>query len=137
MGLLVVVSFGVPLAATGLQQGACRGYGTSHDRLIETGAVEVPVPSHERSRGGGFSPTISVRQNKTAGRSRAHNEQRLHVCATCHQGIRWLEVLAQFPLPDERARNDKSILHAFSDGCRSASFLDHGDLRQSPAAIAR
>src|SRR5262245_57461685 len=56
----------------------------------------------------------SVPQNKAAGRSRARNEQRVHVCATCHLGIRWLKVVAQFPLSDESACNEKGILHAFS-----------------------
>jgi hypothetical protein len=40
------------------------------------------------------------------------NEQRQHVCAACHYGIRWLEVLAQFSLLDERARKNKGILQA-------------------------
>jgi hypothetical protein len=40
------------------------------------------------------------------------NEQRQHVCAACHFGIRWLEVLAQFSLLDERARKNKGILQA-------------------------
>ena len=44
--------------------------------------------------------------------SRTRNEQRLHVCTACHLGIRRLEVLAQFSLPDERARNNKGVLQA-------------------------
>src|SRR5882672_5323617 len=51
---------------------------------------------------------------KAAGCSRTRNEQRLHVCAACHSGIRRLEVLAQFSLLDERARNNKGVLQAFS-----------------------
>src|SRR6266702_3907169 len=51
---------------------------------------------------------------KAAGCSRTRNEQRLHVCAACHSGIRRLEVLALFSLLDEPARNNKGVLQAFS-----------------------
>ena len=36
-----------------------------------------------------------------AGCSRASDEQRQHVCAPCHEGIRRFEVFPQFSLPDE------------------------------------
>ena len=42
------------------------------------------------------------------------NEQRRHVCAACHCGIRWLEVLAQFSLLDKRARKNEGILQAIN-----------------------
>src|SRR5260370_17987391 len=45
---------------------------------------------------------------------RTRNEQRLNVCAAGHLGIRRLDVLAQFSLPDERASNNKGVLQAFS-----------------------
>src|SRR5213596_3363259 len=51
---------------------------------------------------------------KAAGRSRTRNEQRLHVFAACHKGVRRLEALAHFSLFDERARNNKGVLQAFS-----------------------
>src|SRR6267142_4144921 len=51
---------------------------------------------------------------KAAGCSRTRNEQRLHVCAAGHSGIRRLEVLALFSLLDEPARNNKGVLQAFS-----------------------
>src|SRR6266481_5329633 len=50
---------------------------------------------------------------KAADCSRTPDEQRLHVCAACHSGIRRLEVLAQFSLLDKRARNNKGVLQAF------------------------
>src|SRR5262245_66588503 len=46
--------------------------------------------------------------------SRTRCEQRLHGCAAGHQGIRRLDVLAQFSLLDERARKKKGVLQAFS-----------------------
>jgi predicted transcriptional regulator len=42
------------------------------------------------------------------------NKQRLHVCAACHYGIRWLEALAQFSLLDKRARKNEGILQAIN-----------------------
>ena len=42
------------------------------------------------------------------------NKQRLHVCAACHHGIRWLEALAQFSLLDKRARKNEGILQAIN-----------------------
>ena len=42
------------------------------------------------------------------------NKQRLHVCAACHHGIRWLETLAQFSLLDKRARKNEGILQAIN-----------------------
>src|SRR6266513_3905495 len=51
---------------------------------------------------------------KAAGSSRTRNEQRLHVFAACHKGIRRLEALAHFSLFDKRARNNKGVLQAFS-----------------------
>src|SRR3954469_23554941 len=52
------------------------------------------------------------RHTEAVGRSWTRNEQRLHVCAASHQGIRRFEVLAQFSLLDKRARNNKSVLQA-------------------------
>ena len=54
------------------------------------------------------------RRRITAGRSRSRNQQWLHVCTNSHSGIRRLEVLSQFSLLDERARNNKGVLQAFS-----------------------
>src|SRR6516162_6636345 len=51
---------------------------------------------------------------KAAGWSRSRNEQRLHVCAARHAGIRRLEVFAQFSHPDERARNKEGVFQVFS-----------------------
>src|SRR5438045_7179720 len=50
---------------------------------------------------------------KAAGRSRSRNQQRLYICAAGHSGVRRLEVLAQFPFQDERARNTKRVLQTF------------------------
>src|SRR5437868_4394367 len=65
-----------------------------------------------RSRRTRFSAR-QVSAAKAAGCSRTRNEQRLHVCAAYHSGIRRLEALSQFSLLDERARNNKGFLQAF------------------------
>ena len=70
---------------------------------------------------------------------RTRNEQRLHVCAAGHSGIRRLDVPAQFSLPDERASNNKGVLQAFSLPERDVEkgIAEIGPLGLVPAAERR
>src|SRR5262249_13205846 len=43
---------------------------------------------------------------------RAGDEQRLHVCASRHLRVRWVEALAQFSLQDQRTRNNKGVFQS-------------------------
>src|SRR3954464_15934964 len=69
------------------------------------------------------------RHTEAVGRSWTRNEQRLHVCAASHQGIRRFEVLAQFSLLDKRARNYAGVLQA--------SGLAECDVEKGIAEITR
>src|ERR1700675_984431 len=82
---------------------------------------------------------LIVSAAKAAGRSRSRNQQRLHVCAAGHSGTRRLEVLSQFSLLDERARNNKGVLQAFSlPECDvEKSIAEIGPLGLVPAAERR
>src|SRR6266487_4399957 len=79
---------------------ACNG---REAELTEIRLASVSISSWHSALGG-----------NAADCSRTRDEQRLHVCAARHQRIRRLEVLAQFSLPDERARNNKGFLQASS-----------------------
>src|SRR5712675_1059699 len=70
---------------------------------------------------------------------KTRNEQRLHVCAVGRSGIRRLDVLAQFSLPDERASNYKGVLQAFSLPERDVEkgIAEIGPLGLVPAAERR
>ena len=68
----------------------------------------MPLDDRYRSLG------LSVDALRDFGRSasRASDEQRQHVYTACHKRIRRLEMLPQFPLPDECARVEKCIRQA-------------------------
>src|SRR6266700_6199650 len=68
---------------------------------------------------------------------RTRNEQRLHVCAAGHSGIRRLDVLAQFSLPDERASNNKGVLQAFSLPERDVEKAELGHCSTQYACLKR
>src|SRR6267142_1416793 len=78
-------------------------------------------------------------RRKPAGCSRTRNEQRLHVRATRHLRIRWLEALAQFSLQDELACNRKGVLHAlgFPERDIEKCFAEIGPLGPVLAAERR
>ena len=67
---------------------------------------------------------------------RTRYEQRLHVCAACHEWIRRLDLLVQFSFLDERAGNKKGIAQAFSlpDCDVKKSIAEIGPPRLVPAA---
>jgi hypothetical protein len=109
-------SYSLPACLAHSELGQTRRSKPTRDKSGLHLTADMRVPSFFGSRDsftGSMRTMFHTRVGRESSRlSRTRNEQRLHVCTACHLGIRRLEVLAQFSLPDERARNNKGILQA-------------------------